>query len=172
MTLLIENLLIEKNKTYLPAQYKYKGVKYKDKHTRIRQYIYIDCTGESVGRLATVITTLLKGKLKPHYHPSVDCGDHVILTNADSIVINKNNKHYLIYHPGRPGRSLKIKSVSDCLPKLTIERAVKRMLSQTETKRLMRRLKIYSGQNYNQKAQKALPLDLALLSFQSTSPRY
>lgn len=130
------------NKTFLPT-----------KEYNQRNWFIIDCKGQSLGRLSTCITHLLKGKAKKHYHPSVDLGDYVILINADSIVINEDSKHYLVYNPGRPGRSLKIKNVSDCLPKLTIERAVKRMLSQTETKRLMKRLKIYSDQNHLHHAQ-------------------
>jgi large subunit ribosomal protein L13 len=137
------------NKTFLPTQ------NYKN-----RNWFIIDCKGKSLGRLATTITSLLKGKIKPQYHPSVDTGDYVILVNADSIVINENSKHYLVYNPGRPGSSLKIKNVSDCLPKLTIERAVKRMLSQTETKRLMRRLKIYSDQNHLHQAQNPIEIDV------------
>ena len=137
------------NKTFLPTQ------NYKN-----RNWFIIDCKGKSLGRLATTITSLLKGKIKPQYHPSVDTGDYVILVNADSIVINQNSKHYLVYNPGRPGSSLKIKNVSDCLPKLTIERAVKRMLSQTETKRLMRRLKIYSDQEHLHQAQKPIEIDV------------
>jgi ribosomal protein L13 len=78
-------------------------------------------------------------------------------------VINQNSKHYLVYNPGRPGHSLKIKNVSDCLPKLTIERAVKRMLSQTETKRLMRRLKIYNDQNHRHQAQNPIEIDITNL---------
>ena len=136
------------NKTFLPTQ------SYKN-----RNWFIIDCKGQSLGRLATTITSLLKGKVKPQYHPSVDTGDYIILINADSIVINENSKHYLVYNPGRPGRSLKIKNVSDCLPKLTIERAVKRMLSKTETKRLMRRLKIYSDQNHLHQAQNPIKID-------------
>jgi large subunit ribosomal protein L13 len=137
------------NKTFLPTQ------NYKN-----RNWFIIDCKGQSLGRLATTITSLLKGKIKPQYHPSVDTGDYVILVNADSIVINQNSKHYLVYNPGRPGSSLKIKNVSDCLPKLTIERAVKRMLSQTETKRLMRRLKIYSDQDHLHQAQNPIEIDV------------
>jgi large subunit ribosomal protein L13 len=137
------------NKTFLPTQ------NYKN-----RNWFIIDCKGQSLGRLATTITSLLKGKIKPQYHPSVDTGDYVILVNADSIVINENSKHYLVYNPGRPGSSLKIKNVSDCLPKLTIERAVKRMLSQTETKRLMRRLKIYSDLNHLHQAQNPIEIDV------------
>jgi large subunit ribosomal protein L13 len=140
------------NKTFLPTQ------NYKN-----RNWYIIDCKGQTLGRLATVITTLLKGKIKPQYHPSIDTGDYIILVNADSIVINQNSKHYLVYNPGRPGHSLKIKNVSDCLPKLTIERAVKRMLSQTETKRLMRRLKIYNDQNHRHQAQNPIEIDITNL---------
>ena len=137
------------NKTFLPT-----------KNYKNRNWFLIDCKGQTLGRLATLITSLLKGKIKPQYHPSVDTGDYIILVNADSIIINENSKHYLVSHPGRPGHSLKIKNVSDCLPKFTIERAVKRMLSQTETKRLMRRLKIYNDQNHLHQAQNPIEIDV------------
>ena len=138
------------NKTFLPTQ------DYKN-----RSWFIIDCKGQKLGRLATTIAALLKGKTKPHYHPSVDSGDYVVLINADSIILNKDAKHYLVYNPGRPGHSLKIKNVSDCLPKLTIERAVKGMLAETEKKRLMRRLNIYSDQNHPHQAQNPIELDLS-----------
>jgi len=137
------------NKTFLPTQ------NYKNQN-----WFLIDCKGQSLGRLATLITSLLKGKIKPQYHPSVDTGDYIVLINAESIMVNDDSKHYLVYNPGRPGRSLKIKNVSDCLPKLTIERAVKRMLSKTETKRLMRRLKIYNDQQHFHQAQNPFEIDI------------
>nr|YP_009029117.1 ribosomal protein L13 [Cylindrotheca closterium]AGH28652.1 ribosomal protein L13 [Cylindrotheca closterium] len=137
------------NKTFLPTQ------TYKN-----RNWFLIDCKGQSLGRLATLITNLLKGKIKPQYHPAVDTGDYIILINAELIVINEDSKHYLVYNPGRPGRSLKIKNVSDCLPELTIKRAVKRMLSKTETKRLMKRLKIYNDQNHLHQAQNPIQIDV------------
>ena len=136
------------NKTFLPT-----------KDYKNRNWYIIDCKGQSLGRLASIITSLLKGKIKPQYHPSVDSGDYIILINADSIIINENSKQYLVYNPGRPGSSLKIKNASDCLPKLTIERAVKRMLSKTETKRLMRRLKIYNDHNHAHSAQNPILID-------------
>ena len=137
------------NKTFLPTQ------NYKN-----RNWFIIDCKGQSLGRLATTITNLLKGKIKPQYHPSVDTGDYIILINADLIIINEKSTHYLVYNPGRPGHSLKIKNASDCLPKLTIERAVKRMLSQTETKRVMRRLKIYNDTNHLHQAQNPIEINV------------
>jgi large subunit ribosomal protein L13 len=111
------------NKTFLPT-----------KNYKNRSWFIIDCKGQTLGSLATVVTSLLKGKIKPQYHPSVDIGDYIVLINAESIIINENSKHYLVYNPGRPGHSLKIKNVSDCLPKLTIERAIKRMLSELKQK--------------------------------------
>jgi large subunit ribosomal protein L13 len=111
--------------------------------------------------LQQLLLALLKGKIKPHYHPSVDIGDYIILINADSIIINEDSKHYIVSNPGRPGHSLKIKNVSDCLPKFTIQRAVKGMLSETETKRLMRRLKIYNDQTHPHQAQNPIEIDLS-----------
>jgi large subunit ribosomal protein L13 len=140
------------NKTFLPT-----------KNYKNRNWFIIDCKGQKLGRLATIIASLLKGKMKPHYHPSVDIGDYVILINADSILINEESKHYIVSNPGRPGHSLKIKNVSDCLPKFTIEQAVKGMLSQTEKKRLMRRLNIYKDQNHPHQAQKPTEIDVCNL---------
>lgn len=138
------------NKTFLPT------TNYKN-----RNWFIIDCQGQKLGRLATVIATLLKGKGKPHYYPSIDVGDYVILINADSIIINEDSKHYIVSNPGRPGHALKIKNVTDCLPKFTIEQAVKGMLSKTETKRLMRRLTICSDTNHPHQAQKPIQIDVS-----------
>jgi len=142
------------NKTFLPSE------KYEN-----RNWFLIDCKGQKLGRLATLIATLLKGKIKPHYYPSIDVGDYVVLVNADSILVNEDSKHYLVYNPGRPGSSLKIKNVSDSLSTLTIERAVKGMLSETETKRLIKRLNIYRDQNHPHEAQNPIKLDVSNLKF-------
>jgi len=143
------------NKTFLPT-----------KNYKNRNWFIIDCKEQKLGRLATIIVTLLKGKVKPHYYPSIDIGDNIILINADSIILNEDAKHYIVNKPCRPGRSLKIKNVLDCLPKLTIERAVKGMLSETETKRLMRRLKIYNTQDHPHQAQ--APIEVDVLNFHSS----
>lgn len=140
------------NKTFLPT-----------KNYKNRNWFILDCTGQKLGRLATIVASLLKGKMKPHYHPSVDIGDYVILINAGSILINEENKHHIVSNPGRPGSSLKIKNVSDCLTEFTIERAVKNMLSQTEKKRLIRRLKIYKSPNHLHEAQNPTKIDLCNL---------
>lgn len=138
------------NKTFLPTQ------NYKN-----RNWFIIDCTGQKLGRLATIVASLLKGKGKPNYFPSIDMGDYIILVNADSIIVNKENKHYIVSNPGRPGHALKIKKVSECLPKFTIERAVKGMLSETEKKRLMGRLRIYNNQNHSHEAQTPIKINIS-----------
>nr|QGW12669.1 ribosomal protein L13 [Nanofrustulum shiloi] len=146
------------NKTFLPSK------KYEN-----RNWFLIDCKGQKLGRLATIIAALLKGKIKPHYYPSIDVGDYVILINADSIIVNENSKHFLVSNPGRPGSSLKIRNVSESLSTLTIERAIKGMLSETETKRLIRRLNIYRDQNHPHDAQDPIKLDLSNLKFDMKS---
>ena len=138
------------NKTFLPT-----------KNYKNRNWFIIDCKGQKLGRLSTIIASLLKGKVKPNYHPSVDIGDYIVLVNANSIIINENSKHYIVSNPGRPGHALRIKNVSDCLPKFTIERAVKGMLSTTEKKRLMRRLNIYNDQNHPHQAQNPIQIDVS-----------
>ena len=138
------------NKTFLPA-----------KNYKNRNWFLIDCEGQKLGRLATIIVALLKGKIKPHYHHSVDIGDYIVLINADLIILNENSKHYIVNKPGRPGHSLKIRNVVDCIPQLTIQRAVKNMLSETETKKLMRRLNIYNNQNHPHQAQNLVKVDIS-----------
>ena len=138
------------NKTFLPVI-----------DSKNRNWFIIDCEKQKLGRLATILVALLRGKIKSHYHPSMDTGDYIILLNANSIIVNENNKHFIVNNPGRPGHALKIKSVKDCLPKFTIQRAVKGMLSETETKRLMRRLRIYNDGNHPHQAQKPIKIDVS-----------
>ena len=133
------------NKTFLP------NTDYKN-----RNWFIIDCKGQKLGRLATIIVALLKGKIKPYYHPSFSTGDSIILLNANSIVVNEEKKHYIVSNPGRPGSSLKIKNVSECLPKFTIQQAVKGMLSETETKRL---IEIVSSQFFTKTILEGLDTD-------------
>ena len=140
------------NKTFLPT-----------KNYKNRNWFIIDCKGQKLGRLASLIASVLKGKIRPYHSRSIDIGDYVILINAEYIIINEQNKHYIVNHPGRPGHSLKIKNVSDCLPKFTIERAVKGMLTKSESKRLMRRLKIFNSHDHNHKAQNPKVIDVSNL---------
>lgn len=125
-----------------------------------RNWFIIDCQNQKLGRLANIITSLLKGKGKPDYFPSIDNGAYVILINANKIIRNKTGNHYIVNTPGRPGHSLKIKKINDCLHQFTIKQAVKGMLSQTEKKRLLRRLKIYNTQEHMHHAQKPIKFNI------------
>ena len=144
------------NKTFLP-----------NSHYETRNWFIIDCKGQKLGRITTLIVSLLKGKIKPHYYPATDIGDYVILINANSIIVNDSIKHYIVRNPGRPGHSLTIKNTADLLPKFIIERAIKGMLSKTETKRLMRRLNIYNGEKHPHIAQNPIKLDVTNISFEN-----
>lgn len=127
-----------------------------------RNWLILDCQGQSLGRLATLIATLLKGKRKPQYHPSLDLGDYVVLINADAIRINPESHYYRVSQPGRPGHSLTIQSARDCLPKFAIHQTVKGMLAPTEKKRLLKRLYIYPTQQHPHQAQQPIPVDLSM----------
>lgn len=137
------------NKTILPT-----------KNHKSQNWFIIDCKDQKLGRLATVIVSFLKGKNKPYYYPSIDTGDYLILINADLIRVNEKNKHYIVLNPGRPGHALRIKNVSKCLSKFTIELAVKGMLSGSEKKRLMRRLRIYNDHNHIHQAQNPVEINM------------
>jgi large subunit ribosomal protein L13 len=143
------------NKTFLPS-----------KEYETPTWHSIDCKGQKLGRLATLIAILLRGKRKPHYHPSSQFKDHIILLNADLIIINPTTEHHLVNNPGRPGSSLKIKKASDSLPKFTIERSVRGMLSASETRHLMRQLYIYPDTNHPHTAQKVTELNLKDYGFE------
>ena len=139
------------NKTFLPAQ------AYKE-----RNWFVIDCEGQTLGRLSTIIANILKGKTKPYYHPAIDVGDYVILINANLIKLNEKSQHYFVHNPGSPGHSLKIRNSSTCLPEVLIKKAVKGMLSNPGAKRALRRLNIYSNEQHPHRAQS--PTKLTLLN--------
>ena len=147
---IITTIMKSLNKTFLPNEI------YKN-----RNWYLVDCTNQKLGRLATVIANILKGKIKSHYYPSIDTGDYVILINTDSIKINKSSKHFLVFNPGNPGRSLKIRNAQDSLSKFTVEHAIRGMLAKTEKKRLMKRVKVYNNQFHPHEAQKPILLNIS-----------
>jgi large subunit ribosomal protein L13 len=138
------------NKTFIPTKY------YKN-----RNWFIIDCKDQKLGRLATILVAFLRGKVKPHYYPSIDTGDYIILLNANSIILNPDTKQYIVANPGRPGHALRSQNVSECLPKLVIQKAVGGMLSETETKRLMKRLHIYNDQTHDHRAQNPIQVNIS-----------
>ncbi|WP_293446379.1 50S ribosomal protein L13 [Persephonella sp.] len=123
-----------------------------------REWYVIDATGKNLGRLATLIANVLRGKHKPYFQPDVDVGDFVIVLNADKITVTGKkltDKEYK-YHTNRPG-GLRVRSLQWMLehkPEEVIRLAVERMLPKNKLqKRFMKRLKVYTGSQHKHQAQ-------------------
>lgn len=130
-----------------------------------RRWWVVDASGQTLGRLATRVATLLEGKHKPTYSPHLDTGDHVVVLNAGKIRVTGNKLVQKRYyrHSNYPG-GLKEESLEALMarkPELVIERAVKGMLPQNRLGRAMfRKLKVYAGSAHPHQAQQ--PTDVAL----------
>ena len=129
-----------------------------------RKWQWIDAEGEIVGRLATRIANILRGKNKPEYTPNVDTGDFVIVINADKIVVSGNKETDKIYyhHTGYPGglKAASVKEVREKDARKLIEKAVKGMLQHnTLGDTQFTKLKVYNGPEHPHAAQKPIVLE-------------
>ncbi len=129
------------------------------KETVERKWYIVDADGETVGRLATRVAAVLRGKHKPSYTPHVDCGDFIIIINADKVRFTGNkmlDKEYLTYS-GYPGgqKSIMAKDLMKKKPIAILEIAVKGMLPKTKLGRAMfKKLFVYEGTEHPHQAQK------------------
>ena len=135
------------------------------KETVDRKWYVIDAEGQTLGRLATKVATVLKGKHKPTYTPHVDCGDYVIVINASKVVLtgNKlNDKMY--YNHSRYAGGLRERNAQEMItkyPEEMVERAVKGMLPKGPLGRQKnRKFFVYAGSEYEQVAQKPEVLEV------------
>ena len=123
-----------------------------------RKWYVVDAQGQRVGRLATQIATLLRGKHKPEFTPHVDVGDFVIVVNAEKVVFTgkKLQQKQYVRHSGYPG-GLKVRTAAEMLQKFPIrvmEHAVKGMLPKGSLGAdLYRKLHVYAGPNHPHQAQ-------------------
>jgi len=130
-----------------------------NKKTVNKEWLLVDADGQTLGRLASKVAMLLRGKYKPNYTPHVDCGDNIVIINAEKIVLTGkkwSDKSY-IRHTGYPGgqRSLSAQEMFDKDPTRLIERAVKGMLPKNKLgSALFRNLYVYVGSEHKQEAQK------------------
>lgn len=130
-----------------------------------RSWYVVDAQGQTLGRLAAKIATVLRGKHKPIYSPSVDCGDYVVVINADKIHVTGRRMDQKKYyrHSGYPGGITEV-SIRDQLkryPNRVIESAVKGMLPKNVLGRKMfKKLKVYAGSEHSHQAQSPQPLEL------------
>lgn len=142
--------------------YKTKSAK---KEEVVRQWHVIDAEGEAVGRMATKIAEVLRGKHKPSYTPHVDTGDYVVVINAEKVRFsgNKWSQKEYISHTGYPGGQRRI-IASELLKKkpfAIIEKAVKGMLPKNKLGRAMfKKLYVYTGTEHPHAAQKPQELKI------------
>jgi large subunit ribosomal protein L13 len=131
-----------------------------------RAWHVIDADGMVLGRLSTEVARLLRGKHKPIFAPHLDTGDHVIVVNAEKVVLTSDKSQKKVYyrHSGYPG-GLKQQTHAELLakkPTEVVRRAVKGMLPKGALGRgQLKHLKIYVGPNHPHAAQQPKPLDLA-----------
>ncbi len=128
-----------------------------------RKWYVIDASGKTLGRVATKAATVLRGKHKVTYTPSVDCGDYVIIINADKVVLTGNKLEDKKYynHSGFPGglRERSAKVMIQNYPEEMMERAVKGMLPHGRLGRAMgKKLFVYRDENHKHAAQKPIEL--------------
>jgi large subunit ribosomal protein L13 len=130
-----------------------------------RKWYVIDAEGKVLGRLASEVAKILRGKNKPEYTPHVDVGDNVIILNADKIVLTgkKLEQKYYRHHTLYPGglKEEKYKSFMKRKPEKVIELAVKRMLPKNSLGRAMyKKLNVYAGSEHKHQAQKPEVLEV------------
>ena len=136
-----------------------------------KKWVLIDAEGLVVGRLATVIATRLRGKHKPTYTPNVDCGDNVIVVNADKVVFtgNKMTGKKFYWHTGYPG-GIKERTMEKLLggkhPERVVMKAVERMLPKESplARKQLTNLKVYAGAEHPHEAQSPEVLDVASMN--------
>ncbi|EKQ68860.1 LSU ribosomal protein L13P [Leptolyngbyaceae cyanobacterium JSC-12] len=142
------------NKTYLPPL-----------DAVERNWYIVDATNQRLGRLATEVARVLRGKNKPTYTPSMDTGDFVIIVNAEKIDVTGKKRTQKLYrrHSGRPG-GMKVETFAKLqarIPERIIEQAVKGMLPKNALGRqLFTKLKVYAGPEHPHQAQQPQPLEI------------
>ena len=130
-----------------------------------KEWIVVDAEGHNLGRLASKVAMILRGKYKPSYTPHVDCGDNVIVINSEKINLTGNKMDEKIYmrHTGYPGgqRTLTAKVLQAKNPASLIEKAVKGMLPKNKLgAELFRNLNVVVGSEHKQAAQKPRTVNL------------
>src|SRR5215208_3100943 len=130
-----------------------------------RRWYVVDAEGQTLGRLATEIARLLRGKNKPQYTPHVDTGDFVVVVNAERIHVTGNKLDQKLYHrhSGYPGglRSRPLREQLERRPTEVLRKAVKGMLPRNRLSRAqITKLKVYAGPDHPHEAQAPKPLPL------------
>ncbi len=132
-----------------------------------KSWVLINAEGVILGRLAAEVSKILRGKHRPNYTPSVDCGDHVIVINGEKVRMtgNKAKDSIFYYHTGYPGgikERTRDKMLAGKHPERVIEKAVERMMPRGPlARRQLTHLKVYKGSEHPHAAQNPVTLDFA-----------
>ncbi|MDR0555883.1 MAG: 50S ribosomal protein L13 [Holosporaceae bacterium] len=139
-----------------------------------KNWFLVDAKNLILGRLSAVVAIYLRGKHKAEFTPSLDCGDYVIVINAEKVQVtgNKLNDHVFYWHSGYPGgikqRTLKERLVGK-FPERVIQKSVERMLPRGPLgSQIMKNLKIYAGETHPHIAQQPQFLDIAAMNEKNT----
>jgi large subunit ribosomal protein L13 len=135
-----------------------------------KKWLLIDAQGLVLGRLASIIAGRLRGKHKPTYTPHMDCGDHIVVVNAEKVALTGNKRRDSVFrwYTGYPG-GLKERSKGAILdgkhPERVIMKAVERMVPRGPLgRRIMGHLKVYKGPNHPHEAQQPQALDVGAMN--------
>ena len=136
-----------------------------NKATVNKEWVIVDAEGKVLGRLAAVVASMLRGKHKTNYTPHVDCGDNVIVINAEKVILtgNKMTEKEYIRHTGYPGgqRIEKADQLLKKKPIALVEHAVKGMLPKNRLgSALYRNLHVYAGNSHPHEAQKPKTIEI------------
>ncbi len=130
-----------------------------------RDWYVVDAEGETLGRLASKIAPILKGKHKPIYTPHLDCGDFVVIVNAEKVRVTgrKLDQKFYHRHSGYPGglTSISLRDQLDKHPERVLTAAIRGMLPKNKLgRRMIKKLKVYAGDEHPHQAQQPKPLEL------------
>lgn len=135
-----------------------------------KKWLIVDAQDVVLGRLAGIVASRLRGKHKPTFTPHMDCGDHVIVVNADKVRLtgNKREKDIFYWHTGYPG-GIKQRTKGQILegkhPQRVVEKAVERMLPKGPLgRKVFSNLRVYAGSDHPHEAQKPEVLDVASMN--------
>jgi len=145
------------NKTYLPPQ-----------DSLERNWYVVDAAGQRLGRLASEIARVLRGKNKPTFTPHMDVGDFVIVVNAEKVDVTGKKRSQKLYrrHSGRPGgmKTETFAKLQSRIPERIVEQAVRGMLPKNSLgRKLFTKLKVYSGPDHPHQAQKPQVLEITTI---------
>jgi large subunit ribosomal protein L13 len=136
----------------------------------------IDADGLILGRLASIVANRLRGKHKPQFTPHVDCGDHVVILNADKVRVTGNKAEQTVFHwhtgfaGGIKGRTTR-QRLESRYPERVIEKAVERMITRGPLgRKQMKNLHVYTGTEHPHAGQSPVALDVAAMNRKNVAP--